>query len=82
MPLFLEIHTMAEGVSLESVATMHPVGATSPSGLGATCLRSWVSAPTRKVICLVEADDPDVARAIHASSVLTIGDCIPVVEHP
>ena len=78
MPLFMGVQTMVEATSAVDVIAAH-AGA-ERLGFGVTCLRSWMSEPPGKVFCLVEADDADLARSVHARSGLVADEWLRVRE--
>ena len=55
MALFMDVHTINGGVSLEDVATAHMADLAVQGGHGVRYLRYWVDERDGKVFCLVEA---------------------------
>ena len=65
MPLYLDVHTIADGVSAEDVARAHKADLQTQGGYDVRYLRYWVSEQPGKVFCLVEAPSADAAAAVH-----------------
>jgi Protein of unknown function (DUF4242) len=65
MALFMEVHTINGGVSLEDVAKAHVAGLAIQGGHGVRYLRYWVDEREGKVFCLVEAPSGEAAASVH-----------------
>jgi hypothetical protein len=65
MPLYLDVHTIAGGVSADDVARAHKADLQTQGGYDVRYLRYWVSEQPGKVFCLVEAPSADAAAAVH-----------------
>ncbi|MPZ92600.1 MAG: DUF4242 domain-containing protein [Actinobacteria bacterium] len=65
MPLFMDVHTIEGGVSIEDVAKAHMADLKTQDKYDVRYLRYWVSAPEGKVFCLVEAPSGDAAATVH-----------------
>ena len=65
MALFMEVHTIDGGVSLEDVAKAHVADLAIQGGHGVRYLRYWVDEQDGKVFRLVEAPSGEVAASVH-----------------
>lgn len=82
MSLFMDVHTIEGGVSVEDVAEAHRKDLETQTRFGVTYLRYWVDGSAGKIFCLVEADDAESANAVHRKAHGLIADEIyPVSEH-
>jgi Protein of unknown function (DUF4242) len=81
MPLFIDVHTIAGGVSAADVATAHEADLQAQVDHDVRYLRYWVNEPDGKVFCLVEAPDADAAITVHRRAHGLVADEIyPVQE--
>jgi hypothetical protein len=62
MALFMEVHTVDGGVSLEDVATARVADLGTQDGHGVRYLRYWVDEREGKVFWLLEAPSGEAAR--------------------
>src|SRR3954451_1250855 len=65
MPLFLDIHDVGDGVTMEDVAKAHQADLATQGEYGVDYLRYWVDEAEGKIFCLVEAPSPEVAAEVH-----------------
>ena len=65
MPLYLDVHTIDGGVSIDDVAKAHVADLETQDAYDVRYLRYWVSEDEGKVFCLVEAPDPEAANTVH-----------------
>jgi Protein of unknown function (DUF4242) len=65
MPLFLDIHDVGDGVTMEDVAKAHQADLATQGEYGVDYLRYWVDEDEGKIFCLVEAPSPEVATEVH-----------------
>jgi Protein of unknown function (DUF4242) len=65
MALFMEVHTINGGVSLEEVAKVHVADLAIQGEHGVRYLRYWVDERERKVFWLVEAPSGEAAASVH-----------------
>ena len=65
MPLFMDVHTIDGGVTLDAVADAHAADLKVQDAHDVRYLRYWVSEDEGKVFCLVEAPDPEAANTVH-----------------
>lgn len=82
MALFMDVHTIAGGVSASDVADAHQKDLATQSRYGVSYLRYWVDESAGKIFCLVEADDAESANTVHREAHGLVADEIfPVSEH-
>lgn len=65
MPLYMDVHDLGEGVTLEAVAQAHLADLQTQGKHDVRYLRYWVSEPSGKVFCLVEAPSAAAASTVH-----------------
>ncbi|HEY9378352.1 MAG TPA: DUF4242 domain-containing protein [Jiangellaceae bacterium] len=81
MPLFMDVHTIAGGVSVDDVAKAHMADLQNQSRYDVQYLRYWVNEPDGKVFCLVDAPSSDAAATVHREAHGLVADEIyPVQE--
>lgn len=82
MSLFMDVHTIDGGVSVEDVAQAHEKDLETQGGYGVSYLRYWVDEAAGKIFCLVEADDAESANTVHREAHGLVADEIYAVsEH-
>jgi hypothetical protein len=82
MPLFMDVHTIATGVSEADVAGAHERDLAVQEQYGVNYLRYWVDEDAGKIFCLVEADSAEDASTVHREAHGLVADEIyPVTEH-
>jgi hypothetical protein len=65
MPLFMDVHTIEGGVDADAVAEAHRKDLETQGRYGVKYLRYWVDEAIGKIFCLVDADTPEDAVAVH-----------------
>ena len=65
MPLFMDVHTIDDGVAVDDVAKAHMADLQTQGKYDVRYLRYWVNEPEGKVFCLVEAPSADAASTVH-----------------
>ncbi|HEY7007557.1 MAG TPA: DUF4242 domain-containing protein [Jatrophihabitantaceae bacterium] len=65
MPLYMDVHTINGGVSLDDVAEAHEADLRTQDSYDVRYLRYWVDEGEGKVFCLVEAPSADAASTVH-----------------
>jgi hypothetical protein len=65
MPLFMDIHTIAGGVSADDVAQAHKADLQAQAEHDVSYLRYWVDEKQGKIFCLVEAPSAQAASDVH-----------------
>ena len=82
MPLFMDVHSIEGGVSVEDVAKAHQADLETQSDYGVSYLRYWVDETAGKVFCLVEAETAELACTVHREAHGLVADEIYAVsEH-
>ena len=82
MPLFMDVHTIAGGVTEADVAGAHERDLAVQKQYGVNYLRYWVDEDAGKIFCLVEADSAEDANTVHREAHGLVADEIhPVTEH-
>lgn len=81
MSLFMDVHHITGGVSLDDVAKAHAADLQTQGEHGVQYLRYWVDEGNGKVFCLVDAPDADAASEVHRKAHGLVADEIyPVAE--
>jgi len=80
MSLYIDVHTVAGGLSIEDVAKAHLADLQTQDKFGVNYLRYWVNEPEGKVFCLVEAPSAEAAGAVHKEAHGLVADSIFQVE--
>jgi hypothetical protein len=65
MPLYMDVHTIAGGVTVEDVTQAHAADLHAQGAHDVSYLRYWVDEANGKVFCLVEAPSADAAATVH-----------------
>lgn len=65
MPLFMDVHSVQDGVSAREVAQAHQADLATQEKYGVDYKRYWVNESAGKVFCLVEAPDAEAAATVH-----------------
>jgi hypothetical protein len=65
MPLYIDVHTIDGGVSVDDVAKAHLADLQTEGKHDVRYLRYWVDEEAGKVFCLVEAPSADAASTVH-----------------
>ena len=65
MPLFMDVHHMDGGVSLDDVKQAHQADLATQEGRDVQYLRYWVDEKQGKIFCLVDAPSSDAANEVH-----------------
>jgi hypothetical protein len=76
MALFMDVHHIDGGVTVDEVATAHRKDLESQGKYGVNYLRYWVDETGGKVFCLVEAASADDAQAVHRDAHGLMADAI------
>jgi hypothetical protein len=80
MPLYLDVHTINGGVSLDDVAHAHEADLRTQDSYDVRFLRYWVDEGEGKVFCLVEAPSADAAATVHREAHGLVADEIYQVQ--
>jgi hypothetical protein len=76
MPLFMDIHTIDGGVTLDAVAEAHQADLATQGSHGVDYLRYWVDEGKGQIFCLVEAPDAEAANTVHREAHGLVADVI------
>ena len=80
MPLFMDVHHMDGGVSLDDVKQAHQADLATQEGRDVNYLRYWVDEKNGKIFCLVDAPSSDAANEVHRDAHGLVADEIYEVE--
>lgn len=82
MSLFMDVHNMEGGVSVEDVAGAHKADLATQGDHGVEYLKYWVDEEAGKIFCLVNAPDAEAANTVHREAHGLVADEIySVSEH-
>jgi hypothetical protein len=65
MPLYMDVHSLGEQVTLADVAKAHEADLAMQDTYGVDYRRYWVDESKGKIFCLVDAPDADTAVTVH-----------------
>jgi hypothetical protein len=65
MPLFMDVHHMDGGVSIDDVAKAHQADLATQGDHDVQYLRYWVDEGAGRIFCLVDAPSADAANTVH-----------------
>jgi Nickel responsive protein SCO4226-like len=65
MPLYMDVHRLGDGVSVDDVAKAHMADLQTQDKYGVDYQRYWVDEEQGAIFCLVEAPSPDAASTVH-----------------
>jgi hypothetical protein len=80
MPLYMDVHTIAGGVSCDDVVQAHLADLQTQGEYDVRYLRYWVNEAQGKVFCLVEAPSADAAADVHRKAHGLVADSIYMVQ--
>ena len=80
MPLFMDVHHIAGGVSMDDVAKAHLADLQAQGAYDVRYLRYWVDEGNGQVFCLVEAPTADAAADVHRQAHGLVADRIYQVQ--
>ena len=81
MPLFMDVHSIVGGTTVEAVTRAHLADLRIQRRYDVRYLRYWVDEQYGKVFCLVEAPSADAAATVHREAHgLVAGDIFEVQE--
>ncbi|UUZ58893.1 nickel-binding protein [Nocardioides sp. B-3] len=80
MPLFMDVHSLADGVAPGDVAKAHMADLQTQSKYDVNYLRYWVDESEGKIFCLVEAPSADAAATVHKEAHGPVADEIYAVR--
>jgi hypothetical protein len=80
MPLFIDIHTIDGGVSVDDVAKAHMADLQTQDAYDVSYLRYWVDEERGRVFCLVDAPNAGAAATVHREAHGLVADEIYLVR--
>ena len=81
MPLYMDVHDLGSGVSMDDVAKAHAADLQAQGQHDVQYLRYWVDEPAGRIYCLVDAPTAEAANAVHREAHGLVADEIyPVKE--
>jgi hypothetical protein len=80
MPLFMDVHNLDGGVSLDDVAAAHRQDLEIQARHGVDYQRYWVDQRTGRIFCLASAPSAEAAEAVHREAHGLVADEIYEVE--
>ena len=80
MPLFMDVHQIAGGVSIDDVAKAHLADLQAQGAYDVRYLRYWVDETNGQVFCLVEAPTAAAAADVHQQAHGLVADRIYQVQ--
>jgi hypothetical protein len=80
MPLFMDVHQIAGGVSMDDVAKAHLADLRVQGAHDVRYLRYWVDESNGQVFCLVESPTAEAAADVHRQAHGLVADRIYQVQ--
>ena len=80
MPLFMDVHQIADGVAMDDVANAHLADLQIQATHDVRYLRYWVDEQSGRVFCLVEAPSAKAAADVHQEAHGLVADHIYQVQ--
>jgi hypothetical protein len=80
MPLFMDVHSLGTGVTLDDVAKAHAADLATEGAHDVHYLRYWVDEARGHIFCLVEAPDAEAANTVHRDAHGLVADEIYAVQ--
>jgi hypothetical protein len=65
MPLFMDVHHLDGGVTIDDVAKAHQADLAAQGDHDVQYLRYWVDEDNGKIFCLVDAPSAEAANTVH-----------------
>jgi hypothetical protein len=80
VPLFMDVHQIDGGVSMDDVAKAHLADLQTQAGYDVRYLRYWVDEGSGQVFCLVEAPTAEAASDVHRQAHGLVADHVYQVQ--
>jgi hypothetical protein len=80
MPLFMDVHHLEGGVSIDDVAKAHQADLATQGDHDVQYLRYWVDESAGKIFCLVDAPSAEDAHTVHRDAHGLVADEIYSVQ--
>ncbi len=76
LPLYMDMHTLDDAVTVEAVAEAHLADLQAQANHDVRYLRYWVDEGDGTIFCLVEAPSPEAAATVHREAHGLVADRI------
>jgi hypothetical protein len=76
MPLYMDVHEIAGGVTVADVAKAHEADLKVQGDHDVRYLRYWVNESDGRIFCLVEAPSADAANTVHREAHGLVADAV------
>lgn len=76
MPLYMDVHTLSDGVTMDAVAGAHAADLAVQGEHDVSYLRYWVDEGKGQIFCLVEAPSAEAANEVHRQAHGLVADAI------
>ena len=76
MPLFMDVHSLGDGVTMQDVAKAHEADLATQDAHGVNYLRYWVDEGKGQIFCLVDAPDAEAANTVHREAHGLVADAV------
>lgn len=80
MPLFMDVHSLGDGVTMDDVAKAHAADLATQGAHEVNYLRYWVDEGNGQIFCLVEAPNAEAANTVHREAHGLVADHIYAVQ--
>lgn len=80
MPLYMDVHSLGDGVTLADVAKAHQADLATQARYGVSYERYWVDEARGQIFCLVQAPDAESANTVHREAHGLVADAIYQVQ--
>jgi hypothetical protein len=80
MPLYMDVHTIGDGVAVADVAKAHEADLGVQGKYDVNYLRYWVNEEAGKIFCLVEAPSAESASDVHREAHGLVADAVYEVQ--
>ena len=76
MPLYMDVHNLDGGVSVDDVAKAHQADLEKQGEHDVNYLRYWVNESEGKIFCLVDAPSAEAANTVHREAHGLVADAV------
>jgi hypothetical protein len=80
MPLFMDVHSLGDGLTMDAVANAHSADLATQDAHDVSYLRYWVDEGEGQIFCLVEAPSAEAANTVHREAHGLVADRIYAVQ--
>jgi len=74
MPLYLDIHYQAEGITAEALEEAHKKDLQVQEKYGVRYIKYWFDSTSGRIFCLIEAPNKEAAEAVHREAHGNVAD--------